>query len=52
MTTVIPEDELQAWREASQPVIDAWLAAMDKAGHDGVAMLQDARDMIAAHQAQ
>ncbi|MRX48999.1 C4-dicarboxylate ABC transporter substrate-binding protein [Paracoccus sp. S-4012] len=49
---VIPEADLQPWKDASQPVTDAWVAAMDKAGHDGAAMLQDARDMIAAHQAQ
>lgn len=46
--TVIPEDQLDPWREASQPVLDAWVEAMDSAGHDGQAMLDDARAMLEA----
>lgn len=46
--TVIPEADLAAWQEASQPVIDAWVAAMDDAGRDGAAMLEDARAMLEA----
>ena len=44
--TVIPEDDLDEWRQASQPVIDAWVKAMTDAGHDGQAMLDDARAML------
>ncbi|WBU64203.1 TRAP transporter substrate-binding protein [Paracoccus aerodenitrificans] len=46
--TVIPEAELGPWYEASQPVIDAWVQSMNDAGHDGQAMLDDARGMLAA----
>lgn len=48
--TVIPEEDLQEWRAASQPVIDAWVQAMKDAGHDGQAMLEDARAMLARAQ--
>lgn len=44
--TVIPEDNREEWRRASQPVIDAWVKAMTDAGHDGQAMLDDARAML------
>jgi TRAP-type C4-dicarboxylate transport system substrate-binding protein len=46
--TIIPEADLPAWQEASQPVIDAWVASMDDAGLDGQAILDDARAMLAA----
>ncbi|MBE3639229.1 TRAP transporter substrate-binding protein [Mangrovicoccus algicola] len=46
--TVIPEADLEEWKTASAPVIEAWTAQMDKAGHDGAAILEDARAMIAA----
>jgi TRAP-type C4-dicarboxylate transport system substrate-binding protein len=44
----IPEADIAAWQEASQPVIDAWVASMDDAGLDGQAMLDDARAMLGA----
>lgn len=46
--TVIPEDQLGPWKDATQPVVDAWVKAMNDAGHDGQAMLDDARAMLAA----
>ena len=46
--TVIPEDQLAPWKDATQPVVDAWVEAMTDAGHDGQAMLDDARAMLAA----
>lgn len=46
--TVIPEAELAPWKEATQPVVDAWVQAMTDAGHDGQAMLDDARAMLEA----
>lgn len=46
--TVIPEADLAEWQTASQPVIEAWVKAMTDAGHDGQAMLDDARAMLAA----
>ncbi|MDP5305986.1 TRAP transporter substrate-binding protein [Paracoccus spongiarum] len=46
--TLIPEAELAEWQTASQPVVDAWVAAMNDAGQDGQAMLEDARAMLSA----
>ncbi|EKE43815.1 hypothetical protein OCGS_2149 [Oceaniovalibus guishaninsula JLT2003] len=48
---VIPQGDLGPWTEAAQPVIDAWVAAMDDAGHDGAAMLKDVRAMMDAARA-
>lgn len=48
--TVIPEDALAEWHQASQPVLDAWVKAMTDAGHDGQAMLDDAKAMLAKAQ--
>lgn len=45
---VVPEEDLAPWTAATQPVVDAWVAQMDKAGMDGQAMLDDARAMLAA----
>ncbi|MDO5530197.1 MAG: C4-dicarboxylate ABC transporter substrate-binding protein, partial [Paracoccus sp. (in: a-proteobacteria)] len=45
---VIPEDQLDGWREATQPVIDAWVSQMNDAGHDGQAMLDRARELLDA----
>lgn len=45
---VIPADQLQPWRDATQPVIDAWVKARNDAGQDGQAMLDDARAMLTA----
>lgn len=50
--TVIPEDNLAEWRDASQPVIDAWVKTMTDAGHNGQAMLDDARAMLDKARAQ
>jgi TRAP-type C4-dicarboxylate transport system substrate-binding protein len=47
---VIPEEGLAEWKEASQPVTDAWVKAMTDAGHDGQAMLDDAKAMLAKAQ--
>ena len=43
--TVIPEADLAPWREASQPVIDAWIAAQ---GENGQAIYDDAVAMMSA----
>ncbi|MDO5611906.1 MAG: TRAP transporter substrate-binding protein [Paracoccus sp. (in: a-proteobacteria)] len=47
---VIPEADLEPWHAATQPVIDAWVAQMNAAGHDGQAMLDAARAMLDAAQ--
>ncbi|WP_026988653.1 TRAP transporter substrate-binding protein [Fodinicurvata fenggangensis] len=43
---IIEGKELQRWREASQPVIDAWIAERDESGDDGAALLSTARQLI------
>lgn len=48
--TIIPEADLAEWKEASQPVIDAWVKSMNDSGHDGQAMLDDAQAMLAKAQ--
>ncbi|MFV0299822.1 MAG: TRAP transporter substrate-binding protein [Paracoccus sp. (in: a-proteobacteria)] len=48
--TVIPPEALAEWQSATQPVIDAWVKSMTDAGHDGQAMLDDARAMLATAQ--
>ena len=49
---MIPAEEVSAWQEALQPVIDQWVATMDGAGLDGAAMLQEARDLVAQYEGQ
>lgn len=41
--------ETDAWIKASAPIYDEWVADMDKRGHNGKALLQDARDLLAKH---
>lgn len=40
--TVLPEDEVTKWREATQPVVDGWAEAHE----NGQAMVDDARAMM------
>ncbi|MBV0892635.1 TRAP transporter substrate-binding protein [Paracoccus sp. Z118] len=49
---VIPADQLEPWRTAVQPVVDAWVQSMTDKGLDGQAMLDDAKAMLAAAGAQ
>jgi TRAP-type transport system periplasmic protein len=44
---VLPEDEVARWRQATQPVTDAWVAA----GPDRAALLDAAKALIAKHTA-
>ena len=46
--TLTPE-EAARWREATQPVIDAWLAQTKERGIDGARLLEEARALIAKH---
>jgi TRAP-type C4-dicarboxylate transport system substrate-binding protein len=41
----LPEDEVGRWREATQPVVDAWV----KATPEGEKLLEQARALIAKH---
>lgn len=45
---VIPEADLAAWKEKTQPVVDAWVKSMTDAGKDGQAILDDARAALVA----
>ncbi|TCP44117.1 TRAP transporter substrate-binding protein [Rhodovulum marinum] len=46
--TLSPE-ETEAFRAATQPVIDRWIAEMDSKGIDGTALVEKARALIAKH---
>ncbi len=41
--------EIDAWKLAAQPTIDAWIKEMDAAGIDGKGLLEEARAAIAAN---
>lgn len=47
---VIPASELTKWRKLGQPVIDGWVSDMTKAGADGKALLNAARELIAGYE--
>ncbi|UOA28472.1 TRAP transporter substrate-binding protein [Pseudosulfitobacter sp. DSM 107133] len=38
----VSEEDAKAWREAAQPVYDAWIADMDSKGIDGQALIDEA----------
>jgi TRAP-type transport system periplasmic protein len=48
---VIEGDELERWKEASQPVIEAWTQQMSANGQDGAALVEDARSLIEQYEA-
>ena len=47
----IEGDELERWKEASEPVIDAWTQQMSANGQDGAALVEDARSLIEQYEA-
>jgi TRAP-type C4-dicarboxylate transport system substrate-binding protein len=49
--TLITLDEAETgrWKEASQPVIDGWIAEMKDKGIDGAALYEDAKALIAKY---
>lgn len=47
----LTEEEVEMWRDASQPTIDNWVAEMDEAGMDGSGLLAEARELIAEYSA-
>jgi TRAP-type C4-dicarboxylate transport system substrate-binding protein len=49
--TRLPDEETQRWREATQPVIEAWLQQMAARGLDGQRYLDAARAAIAKYAA-
>ena len=44
--TMIPASELDNWVKASAPLVDEWVADMDKRGSNGKAMLAEARELL------
>lgn len=46
----LTEEETQVWREASQPIYDAWIADMDSKGIDGQALIDEARALMEAYE--
>lgn len=44
-------EQVDAWRAASQPTIDAWIAEADAAGIDGTGLYEAATALIAKHTA-
>jgi TRAP-type C4-dicarboxylate transport system substrate-binding protein len=48
---VIEGAELERWKEASRPVIDAWITQMDDRGEDGAALVEEAQSLIAQYSA-
>ncbi|MDX1656513.1 MAG: C4-dicarboxylate ABC transporter, partial [Candidatus Competibacteraceae bacterium] len=49
ITTLSPQ-ETERWRQASRPVVEAWVAEMDRRGLDGEALLEEARGLIEHYQ--
>lgn len=45
----LSESERERWRSATGPVIDAWLKKVGAMGHDGEALLADARRLVAKY---
>lgn len=41
--------ELQAWAQAGRQVADRWVEAITRRGHDGRALLREARELLARH---
>ncbi len=45
----LTDAERERWRTAAQPVIDGWVEKVNATGHDGEAMLADARRLVAKY---
>ena len=45
----IRDEELDRWKAATQPVINAWVKDMDKKGYPGQAILDTARQLVERH---
>ena len=44
--TEIPADEVKRWRDASQPVVDEWIAEVTSKGHDGRKLYERAVELV------
>jgi TRAP-type transport system periplasmic protein len=45
----VPAAELDNWLKVSAPLYDEWVADMDKRGHNGKALLEEARSLLAKY---
>lgn len=45
----LDDAEIDRWKEAATPVYDRWVADMERQGIDGAALIERARELIAAH---
>src|SRR5688572_9435955 len=45
----VPASELEQWRKVAQPIVDEWVKDVSGKGHDGKALLESARALIAKH---
>jgi len=45
----VPAAELEQWRKTAQPIVDEWVKDISGKGHDGRALLESARALIAKH---
>lgn len=45
----VPASELEGWRKMAQSIADEWVKEMSAKGHDGKALIESARSLIAKH---
>ena len=48
ITTLTPE-QVEEWRAAAAPTVDAWIAEVAEQGMDGAALIEEAKALIAKH---
>ncbi|WP_373635563.1 TRAP transporter substrate-binding protein [Yoonia sp. SS1-5] len=48
---MLTPEQVQGWKDAAQPTIDAWIAEADAAGIDGAGLYEAATALIAKHSA-
>jgi TRAP-type C4-dicarboxylate transport system substrate-binding protein len=46
---LLGETEVERWKTAAEPVVDAWIEEMNAKGYDGAAMVADAKALIAEY---
>ena len=49
---VLDEAEVARWQQAAMPVVDRWVAEMDKKGIDGKALIEEAQGLIKKYESQ
>ncbi len=46
---LLPPEEVDRWKAASAPLVDAWIEEVNAKGYDGKAMVEDAKALIAKY---